>query len=404
MEHNHAWAESLRQEFTLNKGVVYLNSGSLSKCPTVVINTVLDEIRRAELNPTEHLFGAWERFWAAQKAFAGMIRARPEDLFLRPNVTMAMNEFIMNTPLAGDGEILVSNLEYGAIVNLCRFRAEKSGLKLRELPLPLDATSAQTLTPAKLLDIVVSELKPHTRLLMLSHIITGTGLVFPIEDIARECRNRDILFAVDGAHGPGAVELNFEKLTDVDFYGGNIHKWLMGPKGTGFGWVHPRWQEDLQPLHAGWTTYGAKYNFSAFAPNSLFAQRFLYSSSLEFAPFFALPRLAEWWNHWEPRKIRERLYGLQDHLLRRLQENEWTILSPSDRRLRGPLVTVELPESLAKMGYELMFKLAQESNVWITTPIVAGRTRLRLSPHVYNTEDEIDFAVKTIKTKMAGSH
>lgn len=402
MPNTRAWAENLRQEFTLTKGVVYLNSGSLSKCPTSVVNAAIEEIRHAEENPTQHLFGAWERMWTAQKDFAPLIKARPEDLFLRPNVSMAMNEFILNVPLATDGEILYSNLEYGAMVNLCRFRAEKSKLKLREFALPVDKVSAQTLTPAKILDLVVSSFKSDTRLLMLSHIMTGTGLILPIEEIARECRSRDIVFAVDGAHGPGALALDFGKMDCLDFYGGNIHKWLMGPKGTGFGWVHSRWQEELQPLHAGWTTYEALALFAKFAPNSAFAQRFLNSSSSEFAPYFALTHLADWWTRWGPEKIRQRIYELQDHLLQRLQEKGWSILTPSGRRLRGPLVTIDLPDAIAAKGYDFMFQLAQQG-IWITTPFVAGRTRLRFSPHVYNTEEEIDLTVSAIAKAFGGA-
>ena len=45
----------------------------------------------------------------------------------------------------------------------------------------------------------------------------------------------------------GALPLDFKRFDDVDFYGGNLHKWVMGPKGTGFGWVHPRHQKSLEP-------------------------------------------------------------------------------------------------------------------------------------------------------------
>lgn len=64
---------------------------------------------------------------------------------------------------------------------------------------------------------------------------------------------------VDG-HALGALELNFNLYKKVSAYAGNLHKWMMAPKGTGFGWLNPQWQNQYQPISGSWTTFETKSN------------------------------------------------------------------------------------------------------------------------------------------------
>jgi isopenicillin-N epimerase len=204
-------AMKLSSLFTQEPNLIYLNTGSLARTPTRVLDKVIAEFRLAELNPTKYLYDAWERMWTNQCALARMLKARPQDLYLRPNVTIAMNDFLMNIKIPPGAEILVSDLEYGAIVNICRRRTESDGLKLRTLTLPYGEEIAKTLTPDQLHHEIVKQIRPETKLLMLSHIITGNGMILPIKSIAAECRKRGLIFAIDGAHGPGALPLDFSE-------------------------------------------------------------------------------------------------------------------------------------------------------------------------------------------------
>lgn len=384
---------NLRDLFVKNPDLIYLNTGSLSRCPLPVLEKVMVEIRTAEANPTRHLFSAWERLWQAQLALARMLGARPEDLYLRPNVTFAMNDFVMNVPLPKDGEILISDMEYGAIVNLCRRRAEISGLQLRQFSIPYGEEEAASLTPQQLRDHVIGQIGPQTRLLMVSHILTGNGLILPIDEIGAHCRTHQIVFAVDGAHGPGFLDLNFQNL---DFYGGNVHKWQMGPKGTGFGWVAPRWQEQLFPQHIGWTTFEAPGLFQSFGGGHPFATRFLNSSTLEFAPYMALTALEFFWQEYG-NDVRHRLQELKLQTQEMIEQLGWSLLSPRHEKLAGPLFTVRLPDRLAAEGFALMDRLERDFGLVISTPPIKGRHELRLSPHVYNSDEDLEKALNILR-------
>lgn len=390
---------SFREEFALAPDLIYLNSGTHSICPRRVTDAVVGYLRECERNPTANLVGIWDKLWEVQKGLGAFLGARPEDLFLRANVTAAMNSFILGMPLpVGPGEILVSDVEYQAVVNICRYRAEQSGLKLRAFHLPgRNAREFDGLTAEALAELVVCELKPDTRMLLLSHVTTGHGLKLPIELIARETRKRGILLAVDGAHATGALPLDFSKLGDLDFYGGNLHKWAMGPKGTGFGWVHPLHQDRLEPREIGWTTFESGDPHNRFAPGSRFAQKHIQAASIDFAPLLGIGEMIAFWREHGADKIRARLSELQACVAREIgNQVGWDWLAPTDPALRGPLLSFELPAKLEAEGYGLMKRVLKNHKLQIASSRLQGRWVMRIAPHIHNTEAEIQQAAKIL--------
>ncbi|MCM2277731.1 MAG: aminotransferase class V-fold PLP-dependent enzyme [Oligoflexia bacterium] len=380
----------MRAHFDLDPKLIYLNSGTHSVCPRPVQDALTRYQKSFDRNPTLELFKTWGRLWEIQKELSSFFGADPHDLFLRPNVTAALNVFMLGIPLPARSEILTTDLEYGAIVNLCRFRAEQDGLSLRTIHLPTSLEETRKLTPAELAERIVSSLKPETSLLLLSHVMTANGMVMPLEAIARETRRRGILLVVDGAHGPGSVRLDFSKLQDVDFYGGNLHKWMMGPKGTSFGWIAPRNRERLRLTQAGWTNYEVPAPFQAFGEGRLATAQLLMSACHDWAPFLAIHDTLEFWRAQGPERIMKRLGELRQKAEDLFTaELRWPCLSPSHPDLKGPLISFYPPDNLAKLGYELMFRLEREHGLQVATPPVQGRTTLRLSPAIYNTEDEL---------------
>ena len=107
------------------------------------------------------------------------------------------------------------------------------------MPLPVRPGDA-------LANTVIAGLSHRTRLLVLDHVSSPTGLVFPVRQIAAACATLGVDVLVDGAHGPGMLDFDVPG-TGATYYAGNLHKWCCAPKGCGFLWARPDRQAGVHP-------------------------------------------------------------------------------------------------------------------------------------------------------------
>lgn len=372
---------SWRGAFDLNPDLVYLNSANLSMCPRQVLSKIHQYQIEFESNPTRGLNEASGHLWESQTSLAKFLETEPENLFLRPNVTSVLNTFILGLPLPKRSEILVGEFEYGAIVNICRRRCERDDLRLRVLKIPATSTALKDLSAVQLFDGLVSQIGPETRMILLSHVLGGLGLVMPIAELSREARRRGIFLVVDGAYAPGALSVSLGSMEELDFYGCSLYKWMMGPKGTAFGWVSKRSQSLLEPLEAGWNTYEPSGPFSQFGRGDSFQRRFVMSGCHDFAPFRAIKDTIEFWHATGPERIRRRMGALREHLDGEVAKTlGWSRVAPQDTKLLGPLMTYRLPSGMESK---------ENRFVQFNTAKIRGGWHAIFSPHIYNTEAEI---------------
>ena len=369
-----------------SRNLIYLNAGSMTPTPLSVLEAIERHRAEIERNPTYTILSAWEKLWPVQRKLAEFFHTRPEDLFLRTNVTYALNDFLMAVEIPAGSQILVSDLEYGAITNICRYKADIEGHTLVTMPVRLNGLSKKTF-----LEDFEKQLTPKVKLAMFSHVTTGSGLIFPIEEMAEICIAKGVILAIDGAHGAGSVPLDLGK-TRVDFYGSNLHKWMMGPKGTGFGWVSPRVKPRLKPRFAGWTTYELAPHFAAFGNGDPWACRWMLNSTHNFSDFFAIIETIDYWKNAGPASIFSRQKALRDHTKRSVASaTGWKCVSSYADGMEGPMIAFEIPRSLADQGMALMINPIGrgEKRVQVSMTQIQGAWHMRLSPHIYNTESEI---------------
>jgi len=354
--------------------------------PLSVIEFMERERRISELNPTEAMFTDYNKIWEVQKRVAVFLGTSGEKIFLRNNVTAAFSDFLFSLPPIHRGEVLCSGWEYGGIVGLARHWAKLQSLDFRVAPLELNVNWAES----ALADAVISSLSESTKVLVVSHVGTGTGAILPVKKIAEAARERGVITLIDGAHAIGAIPLSIDALDAADFYGGNFHKWFLGPEGTGFGWVHPRWSGKLNWKFGGWASEAPPAFYQSFGDgNAETCQRF-FPGTIDRVPFLALSECLSFWEKHGADRIRNRQTEMRDLAAREAEALGWERISPSQPSLLGPLVSFRRPEEWGTgESIALATRLYREAKVQLALPNVQDQALVRFSPGVYAREREI---------------
>ncbi|MEO6025483.1 MAG: aminotransferase class V-fold PLP-dependent enzyme [Candidatus Binatia bacterium] len=229
--------------WTLDPSVTYLNHGAFGACPRPVLAFQQELRARLERQPVQFmqrdLEGLLDEARLAVGAFVGAV---PSDLAFVANATSGVNAVLRSLVFAPGDELLTTDHAYGACRNALHFVAERSGATVvtAKVPFPIDG-------PDAVIEAVLARVTPRTRLAVLDHVTSPTGLVFPIADLVRVLAERGVEALVDGAHAVAMVPLDLSAL-GAAYYAGNCHKWLCAPKSVGFLHVRRDVQEFVRPL------------------------------------------------------------------------------------------------------------------------------------------------------------
>lgn len=227
----------------LDPAVTFLNHGSFGACPVPVLafqRALIDEL---EAGPIQFLWATFEeRLDAARRAMAAFLGAEPENLVFVPNATTGVSTVLRSLRFEPGDELLTTNHEYNAILNAVGEVAAAAGARRVIANLPVEIQS-----PEQVVEALSAAVTPRTRLVVISQVTSPTATILPVAEIVRAMDERGIDTLVDGAHAPGMLPLDLEAL-GAAYWTGNGHKWLCGPKGSGFLHVRADRQDRVHPL------------------------------------------------------------------------------------------------------------------------------------------------------------
>jgi len=227
----------------LDPQITYLNHGAFGSCPWPVLQAQSEWRARMERHPIRFMDAELEgHLDHARAALAEFVHADPDDLAFVANATTGVNTILRSLDFDPGDEILTTDHEYNACINAIHYVAARAHAHVVVASIPLPIARASDVTEA-----ILARVTKRTRLAVISHITSPTGLVFPIEQIVARLAERGIDTLVDGAHAPGMVDLDVSAL-GAAYYTGNGHKWLCSPKGSAFLHVRRDRQAGIVPL------------------------------------------------------------------------------------------------------------------------------------------------------------
>ncbi len=258
---------------------MFLNHGSFGACPKPVFEAYQRWQLELERQPVNFIGRRLDALLDnARAALAKYINGVPDNLIFVPNATSGVNVAARSLPLQPGDEILTTDHEYGACSYTWQHNCERTGARYVVRPMPAPFTTAEAFV-----DYFWQGVTPRTRVIYMSHISSPTALVFPVEEICRRAREAGIISVIDGAHAPGQIPLDMERI-GADFYTGNCHKWMCAPKGSGFLYVRPEYQWPIEPLIISW----------GWTDDSNFIRRNQWQGTRDPAAYLAVPAAIDW--------------------------------------------------------------------------------------------------------------
>ena len=370
------WSQ-VRSLWSLDPSVAHLNHGSFGAVP-IPVQTAQEELRgRVEANPMKSLSRSLSRdLDEARQVVSSFLGASLEGFVFVPNATTGANTVLASSFIKPGDEVLATDQTYGAV----RYAAERvcgeRSARLITCPVPLPSHG-----PDELVEAVLSGTTSKTRLAIVDHIASPTGLVFPVIRLVEELQDRGILVMVDAAHAPGMVDVDIDRL-NADFWAGNFHKWCCAPRGSAGLWVREDHRKSIKPLVSSWYL------------NEDYPSCFRWLGTDDYTPYLAIPAALDFMENLGWKRIREHNNALAQYGKDVVNEALGTEkVMPGLETMFEAMTLVRLPPGNVRTDEEariLQARLANMLGVEAAPISWNGRGYLRLSAQVYNAPAEYD--------------
>ncbi len=368
-----------RQEFPIRERYAFLNHASVAPIPAST-QAAISEFARdaAEEGPVND--AAWLHAMTLARETAGaMINAEPDDICFVKNTNHGL--LIVSNSINWKPGDNVVGLEHEFPANLLPWKNLRHyGVEFRGVPERADYTYS--------IDDIAARIDDRTRLLAVSWVEYSTGVRNDIEALSQLCRDKGILFCVDAIQGMGVLPVDVKALP-VDFMMADGHKWMLAPEGCGILYIKRDLIPQLNDNMAGWCGMKNPQDYDntdqPYKPNA----RKFEEGSHNLLAINALGTSLRILQAAGYDYIQERIEATTRLLMQGARAKGYTVVTPEPWAQRAGII------SLQKDGQNIdaVAKMLLDQHQIV---IAARRGFLRVSPHFYNDEEEIERLVRAL--------
>ena len=363
--------ERIRNLFPVTKKFVYLNHAAVSPIPMPVAEALKQQVSE-QLAYGGRAEDLWEkRAEQARRQAAKLLGAKPSEIAFVTNTTHGLNLVARGIQWKRGDNVVLPQVEFPANVYPW-LSLQSKGVRLK-------------LVPEKdgriLLEDIEGSIDRRTRLVAISFVEFLSGYRNDLKALATICHSKGVYLVVDGIQGIGALKLDVKK-AGIDALSAGGHKWLLAPQGTGIFYCRPELLEQLEHPMPGWMSVVGWQNYYKFEYKLFDSCRRYESAQKNLLGLCGLLEALRLFNRLGIASIERRILALTDYLCEQLEAHGYRVFSPRGDREKSGIVSFYPKRRKAEAVWASLLKRG-----FVTS---ARKGRIRISPHFYNTFEEID--------------
>lgn len=386
--------DSIKRDFPRMRGI-YLNNASSTPVPFIAIKAVTDFlISYDEYGPDSSASASMldELLSRARKEVARLINCKEDEIIFTQSTTHAIN-IVANSLKIGRGDaIVIRDGEHEHPANhyaWLRLR-DGRGVMIRTLNIKDEDGSIDV---EELKRIVNSE---GIRLVALSHVLFNTGLILPVEEVSKVLKDSDrrIHLFVDAAQSVGCMDVDVKRL-GCSFMAFPSSKWLCAPPGLGILYCSRDAWDDIEPLYVGGESAfihdGLCYREMPYMMQAGFRGYALLAgllASLQYITSIGIAKIRNWDMH---------LAGMVREELHNHYHDKINLYGPADPNLRSSIVSFNFNDNASDTMVGRVVKDLEREGIIVAERDVLKKKIVRVSPHFFNSEDDIARFLATLK-------
>ncbi len=382
--------KKIRDQFPLSKDKVFFNVGTVGAMPKVVVDKMVAHVNYLAANVAdwaykddnkEEFISGYNNLLGIRTKVAALINGTAPEVAMTDNVTHGMSYIANGITLQPGDEVLTTDQEHPGGKGGWLVKEKRYGVVFKTATVPKPAKNS-----LELYDSIVKAITPRTKVLMLSHIISGSGAILPVKELCAEASRRGIITVLDGAQTIGQIKVDVKDL-NCDVYLGCFHKWMGAPAGTGFMFVKSSLVKDIYTTVASgrWDSHEDE------------GFRFTQRGTGNFPVLKGLEASLDFHNEIGPDRAYARIKFLGERLRNGLRQNKKVkFFSPLDESLCAG-ITVYNVEGMTgtqlQDGYWAKAKMRPRSQ--------GDQFGVRHCTHYFNSPEEVDRAIAVVKELSA---